>query len=280
LHVSSLHIYPVKSGRAIDLSTSAVLQMGLAHDRQWMIVDARGSFLTQRETPQLARLQTSVDASGQLSLTVENQFHAQVPLPGDDGKKLRVKVWQNSLSAHPASGSISEKLSDWLDQPVTLVHFPDASLRYCDSLWTGDVVPVSFADAFPVLIATRASLDALNQHMATEVPLNRFRPNIVINGTDAWADDHWRRIRIGSVELELVKPCIRCLVTTTDQVTGERMGKEPLATLARLRRSAVAGLDGVLFGSNAVPRRCGDISVGDKVEILETRVPWKLAGTA
>jgi uncharacterized protein YcbX len=135
--------------------------------------------------------------------------------------------------------------------------------------------PVSFADAFPVLVTNTGSLTALNQdiegHGGAAVPMARFRPNVVIECDEPWAEDEWMQLRVGEVVFDLVKPSDRCIVTTTDQRTGARMGKEPLASLARIHRSTDPRINGVIFGENAVPRELGVISVGDDVEILETR---------
>lgn len=276
MHVTGLNIYPVKSGRAIVANTATVMPMGLRHDRQWMIIDENGTFLTQRDTPHLAQLITEVDDTGGLTLTVAGEFQHTVPLPDVSAQTVTVRVWKSTLAARRTSDSVSQKLSAWLGKSVQLVRFPESGARTSNPVWAGPDVPVGFADAYPVLIALTESLDELNARLVTALPMERFRPNIIISGAPAWADDVWRHIRIGAVELELVKPSDRCLVTTTDQTTGVRTGPEPLALLAKIRRSAVAGVNGVLFGTNAVPRICGDIRVGDSVEVLESRVPWKI----
>jgi uncharacterized protein len=275
MHVSALHIYPVKGGRVIDLASAEVMSMGLAHDRQWMIVDSVGQFLTQRDTPELAQLETAVDAAWGLTLSVAGHFSAHVDIPLA-GPQKTVTVWKSTLDAVPAGAAISRLLSDWLGKTVELVRFPAHPERFSNSVWAGENAPVGFADAYPILVALDASLADLNDRMAAPVPMSRFRPNIVIAGAAAWADDSWHRVRIGQVELELVKPCDRCLVTTTDQTSGRRLGPEPLTTLAKFRRSATDGIGGVLFGTNAVPHQLGLISVGDAVEVLETRPSWKL----
>lgn len=277
MQVSGLTIYPVKGGRGIDLLVSSVGAMGLAHDRQWMIVDAAGQFLTQRDTPQLAQLETALGTDGDLTLSVAGHFTTHVPIPAATGTHIPVTVWKSSLTALQASAEISENLSAWLGKTVQLVRFPPHPARHADPVWAGDNVPVGFADGYPVLIALTESLQALNERLSAPLPMSRFRTNIVITGASAWADDSWRRIRIGDVTLELVKPCTRCTVTTTDQETGAQTGKEPLATLAKIRRSAVDAVPGVFFGTNAVPRNPGEIAVGDTVQILETHTPWKIA---
>jgi hypothetical protein len=278
VHVSALHVYPVKAARAVDLACADLLPMGLAHDRQWMIVDESGQFLTQRDTPLLAQLETVVDATGGLKLSVAGYFSTYVDAPAVDasvtGRRKTVTVWKSTLEAVPVAGSISGLLTDWLGKKIELVRFPPQPARYCNAEWVGEKAPVGFADGYPVLIALDESLHDLNSRMDSPVPMARFRPNIVISGAPAWADDGWHKLRIGSVELDLVKPCDRCIVTTTDQTSGTRRGPEPLRTLAKFRRTTSEGMSGVCFGTNAVPRRCGSISVGDAVEVLETRPPW------
>ncbi len=276
MHVAGLHVYPVKGGRGIDLTSTAVMHMGLAHDRQWMIVNAEGMFLTQRDTPQLAQLAVTVDATGDLTLSVAGHFSTRVAIPSADDAHMSVTVWKSTLDAIPARGAISENLSAWLGETVRLVRFPPRHARLSNPAWAGDTAPVGFADAYPVLIAVADSLDALNSRLQAPLPMSRFRANIIIGGATAWADDGWQRIKIGAVELDLVKPCDRCIVTTTDQMTGERAGPEPLTTLAKMRRADIEGMNGVVFGTNAVPRSLGTISVGDAIEILATRTPWKI----
>jgi uncharacterized protein len=276
MQVSALSIYPVKSGRAIHLESSIIAPMGLVHDRQWMIVDEAGVFLTQRNTPQLTQLACAVDADGALTIAVAGHFHAHVPVPENPASTLQVQVWKSTLAAQLSSDDVSQKLSAWLGTPVHLVRFPQAGARLSNPVWAGPDTPVGFADGYPVLIALSASLHDLNAHLAVPVPMDCFRTNIVIESGAAWADDAWRRVRIGTVEFELVKPCDRCLVTTTDQLAGTRHGPEPLTTLAKMRRFKVGGSNGVYFGTNAVPRVCGEIRVGDTVEVLETRTPWNI----
>ncbi|MGD9799180.1 MAG: MOSC domain-containing protein [Parvularculaceae bacterium] len=160
-----------------------------------------------------------------------------------------------------------------LGEEVELVHMDERALREKASVWTPSPVPVSFADAFPILVTTTGSLAALNEdiekHGGDPVPMARFRPNIVIDCDEPWAEDHWSQLKIGDVILDLVKPSDRCIVTTTDQKTGERMGKEPLASLARIHRSTDPRINGVIFGENAAPRTLGEISVGDNVSAVD-----------
>jgi uncharacterized protein YcbX len=166
-------------------------------------------------------------------------------------------------------------VSGVVGEPARLVHFDARSERMKRGIWTAAPLPIGFADAYPILIATTGSLTALNaeiaRHGGTSVPMRRFRPNIVVECNDPWAEDFWKVVRMGGEAFDLVKPDDRCIVTTTDQESGARMGKEPLASLARIRRSADPRINGVLFGWYAVPRAPTGLAVGDELEVLERR---------
>jgi uncharacterized protein len=277
LKIISLHSYPVKSGRGIDLASVHVETMGLSHDRQWMIIDEASVFLTLRDTPELALLMSEITETGDIILSVADNFTQFVKIPSADAKRRATQVWGTPIVALDAGDDIAHKLSIWLQKTVRLVRVADARSRLCNLVWAGEDAPVGFADGYPILIALTESLEDLNAQLQSPVPMTRFRPNIVISGAPAWADDGWLRIKIGAVELELVKPCVRCLVITTDALTGARMGSEPLTVLAKIRRSTTEKINGVLFGTNAVPRAKGQINVGDPVSVLETREPWGVA---
>ncbi len=277
MQVAGLHIYPLKAARAIDLDQSAVEPMGLAGDRQWMLVGADGVALTQRCTPQLTQLNVALAADGSIAVSVDDAFDVHCAVPDSTADTLSVRVWSSTVADARVVPNGSQVISEWLGTPATLVRFPGRGARLANPRWAGADAPVGFADAYPVLIALTGSLDALNGQLASPVTMNRFRPNIVIEGGAPWADDSWQRIRIGELEMTLVKPCVRCLVTTLDPHTGAKLGKEPLATLGKIRRSAVPDINGVLFGTNAVPQRSGTVRMGDAVEVLETRTPWAVA---
>jgi uncharacterized protein YcbX len=277
MHVVGLHVYPVKGARGLALPEAVLEPRGLAGDRRWMIVDADGTFLTQREEPRLAQLTVDMTTDG-LRLTLPDGGVVEVKKPADDAPRRTVSVWRSKVSAPTVA---APALSAWLDQPVALAFMDAAARRHSNPDYAGSKAPVGFADGYAVLVTTQASLAALNAHISARgeppVPMARFRPNIVIEGAEPWAESGWRRLRIGAAELELVKPCVRCVVTTTDQATGERMGKEPLASLAVLRRSTDRRASGVLFGENAVTRGAGVLRVGDAVEVLERQALWPVA---
>ncbi len=270
LKVASLHIYPIKGIHAVNLQEAAVEKRGLLHDRRWMVVDATGKFITQRENPKLATLSADITAAGLLLKTAQAAITAKTP--DTQGQTLPVRVWKTEVDAYPAAADVNAWLSDYLGSPVTLV-FQGEAHRAISKDWSREGDETSFADDFPLLIANTASLDDLNRRMQKPLPMNRFRPNIVVDTKTPWAEDTWKRIRIGEVEIDIVKPCVRCIVTTTDQESGTRDGAEPLATLKTFRLSKQQGLTGVLFAQNAIPRVFGTIRAGDTVEVLETQNP-------
>jgi hypothetical protein len=259
--------------RAVDLSYAQVEARGLEHDRRWLVVDASGAFLTQRSHPQLATIDARLTPNG-LALSAEGAGEIEIGRP-DGARRRKVVVWSSEVDAAIAAQGVSGFLSAILGEEAHLVFMDEKALRMKESVWTPSPEPVSFADAFPVLVTTTGSLAALNRdieaHRGEAVPMARFRPNIVVECDAPWAEDCWARLRIGEVIVDLVKPSDRCIVTTTDQRTGARMGKEPLAALARIHRSTDPRINGVIFGENAVPRTFGRIAVGDSVDILETR---------
>ena len=273
MRVASLHIYPVKGMRAVDLERAHVGIIGLDRDRRWVVVDADNRFITQRSHPRLATINAAwVD--GGMRLSGDGVPAITIAIPSGE-ERATVVVWETIVDAAIADPAAHAWLSDYFGEPLRLAYMDARAKREKIGVWVPQPVPISFADAYPVLVATTGALTALNRELERRgqpaVPMRRFRPNLVIDCDEPWADDRWGVLRIGSVVLDLVKPSDRCIVTTTDQATGERMGNEPLATMALIRMSADPRINGVLFAWNAVPRATGDISVGDEVEILERR---------
>ena len=253
--------------RAVSVGTAVIEARGLQHDRRWLVVDADGTFLTQRSHPQLARVDVSITPSG---LTLSNAGFGDIAIDSPSGRERRkVVVWGVDVDAAASDAKASAFVSGLVGEEAHLVFMDEKALRLKTSIWTPAPVPVSFADAFPILVTNTGSLAALNAdietHGGSAVPMARFRPNLVVDCDEAWAEDGWSQLRIGEVVIDLVKPSDRCIVTTTDQRTGERMGKEPLASLARIHRSNDPRIRGVLFGVNAVPQSLGTLRVGDEV---------------
>jgi hypothetical protein len=264
LVVTGLWIYPLKSGKGVPITSAAVEPRGFRGDRRWMLVDEGGVFLSQRTHPRMALL--SLEAGESLStLSAPGSGSVQVrSLPA--GERRRVRIWDDEVEACDAGDEAAGWLTAFLGRPARLVFMPEESRRPLRREFTGRGDQASFADAYPYLLIGEESLAWLNARLDAVVPMNRFRPNIAIGGSGPFEEDTWRRILIGGVPFHVVKPCVRCVVTTVDQARGERAGEEPLTTLARFRRSGT----GVLFGQNCVPGGEGEIRLGDPVEILET----------
>ncbi|PHR94105.1 MAG: MOSC domain-containing protein [Robiginitomaculum sp.] len=267
MSVKSLHIYPVKSGHGVDLQTVDVHQRGLRGDRRFMLVDAEGMFITQRQSPKLAQLHVQTTDMG-LVLSWPDREPLIVGFP-DPACRKSVKVWRSQVDTAIAAQGVNDVLSIWLEKPVALVFMDGASERLANEAWTHTPAPVSFADGYPVLVTNTASLEALNTLISANgeasLPMRQFRPNIVIQSDEPWGEDGWTQLTIGDVVLDLVKPCARCVMTTLDQNTGEKQGREPLRALKTLRSSTDPRNPGVIFGMNAVPRQLGVIRVGDMV---------------
>jgi uncharacterized protein len=261
--IASLHVYPVKSCGGIALESSPVVERGLAFDREWMIVDGDGRFVTQRDLPRLALVEPSLTATA-LELGSPGRPRLTVPL-GLPGATRQVTVWNDVVAASDQGDEASAWLSSTLQRPLRLVRFDLAFRRRCNVAYAGDSgAHTSFADAYPLLILSEASLADLNSRLAQALPMNRFRPNIVLSGIDAYDEDHIDEIRVGSLAFKLVKRCTRCQITTTDQSTAV-VGMEPLATLASYRMNAE--LEGVTFGMNAIVTAGAGLLVhrGDRV---------------
>jgi len=273
MRISELNIYPLKSARGIALSESRIDAHGLIGDRRAMLTDASGHFITQREMPLLAQLQV-FSVSGALELVMEGKGELRAETPPAD-QRMDVAVWKSIVSAAVADDAINAGLSKWFDREVKLVFFDEAAQRTADKAWGGDDTPVTFADGFQVLVTTTASLKALNENMSAKgeatVGMDRFRPNIVIDQDEPWAEDRWAAIEIDGITFDLVKPCARCIMTTQDQHTGSRDGANPMPAMGRLRMSADRRVPGPLFGWNAVPRGEGVVRIGDEMRVTAER---------
>ncbi len=271
-HLSHSFFYPVKSLRGIEKTSVEITMRGPKGDRLWMIVDQNNIFLSQRSTPKLAAISAIPDGRGGLTLKNGAEQHA-VPNPADRGINVTATVWRDRCSAWDAGGEAATWLSNILQRPVRLVRIDDDKKRPVNPDFGRAGDEVGFADAYPVLITNAASLAALDPHFTSPIAMDRFRPNLVIRGARAFEEDNWRQIRIGTILFDIVKPCDRCATTIVDQVSGEATPKEPLKTLAKLRRGANGG---VYFGQNAIPRNLGTIAVGAAVEIIESGPPHLL----
>ena len=266
MHLSELNIYPIKSLKGISLDSAVVEERGLRLDRRWMLVDENRQFITQREVPRMATVELRVEDGG-LIAWAEGSGELRVADQPGSGETATVTVWSASVKAEFYPEEIDRWFSDALGVRCRLVRMPETTRRKVDPEFAVRkfVDTVSFADGYPFLLIGEGSLADLNSRLAEPVPMNRFRPNFVVAGSDAFEEDTWKRIRIGSTEFHVVKPCARCVMTTVDQDAGEKTGKEPLATLAGYRSSSGK----VLFGQNLIAESAGGVvRGGDQVEIL------------
>lgn len=268
--LQSIHVHPVKAFRGQAPREAVVEPWGLAGDRRWALIDDGGKVVTQREQPRLALAAAEALSGGGLRLSGGDLGSVTVPVPEPTGTTT-VEIFGDKVEAVLADAAAHDWCSAYLGADVRLVHMDDPAVRRPvdpDFALPGETV--SFADGYPLLVTTLGSLDALNSLIAQgdraeegPVPMSRFRPNVVVSGTDAWAEDHWSWIAIGEVTFRVTKMCGRCIVTTTDQDTARR-GKEPLRTLARHRRFGGKAM----FGQNLVPETRGSLRVGDPVTVL------------
>jgi uncharacterized protein YcbX len=265
--LASLHIYPVKGCRAVDLDRAVVEPWGLAGDRRWLIVDDDCQFMSQRKHPSLARIVITPGPGADITAATGGYPALRVAAPDESAELLKVTVWRSTVLAASAGPEADAWFSAYLGEPVRLVYLDDPTRRAVDPDYGRGGDTVSFADGYPLLLTSAESLGQLNQWLTAAghqpVPMNRFRPNVVVSGYPPWAEDRWRRIRIGPVSFRVAKPCARCVVTTTDQTTGMR-GSQPLKMLAARRRFG----KNLVFGQNLIPDFPGHIRVGDPIEII------------
>ena len=261
LSLAAIYRYPLKSARGEALTSTTVDAFGVAGDRRWMLVDGEGVFVTQRCTPSLALLAAETTASGLLLRHGADEL--PVDVPPDTAAVVTVDIWGDRLAAHPAAGEASAWVSARLGRELRLVYLPATARRQVDTAYARPGELVAFSDGFPLLLITQASLDGLNARLPRPVPMNRFRPNLVIDGAAPHAEDHWQRLRIGDTEIALVKACSRCAIPSIDQATAER-DSDINRVLAAYRRRDGA----IYFGMNALAPPGGAFSVGDAVAVL------------
>jgi len=266
IRLSQLFVYPVKALGGVARDRAEVQFAGLAHDRRWVVVDPAGRFISQRTHPALARITTRVTQNG-LTLMAAGQQPLDLMAP-DGTRRRRVSIWHDEVQAAAADPSADDWLSTFLGEQCHLAWMDEQCRRPISSAAGRDGEQVSFADGYPCLLVSEASLTDLNHRLARPVPMNRFRPNLVVAGCDSFAEDRWTHLTIGDVHFRAAGPCTRCAVTTVDQATGrtdasESVPGEPLRTLATFRKSA----KGVDFGVNLVVERPGRIQVGEIVQV-------------
>jgi len=274
LTLTGVNRYPIKSCRGHPVEEAVVEPWGLAGDRRWMLVDDEGLVVTARKYPRLVLVTPEPGGDG---LLVRGPDADPLLVRTPDGSALTdVRVFSSEVAAAPASDEAHVWFSKLVGEPVRLVYLDDPTRRRPNPAYSREEDRVSFADGYPLLLATEESLAALNDLIAEgpraqegPMPMTRFRPNLVVAGAPAWAEDCWRVVRVGAVSFRAVKACDRCVITTIDPDTASR-GREPLTTLARCRR-----WDGrTWFAVNLIPDSAGAaLRLGDQVEILQQVQP-------
>ena len=286
--LSELNIYPIKSCHGVALAEARVENRGLQFDRRWMLVDENNRFLTQREFALMATIAVTVD-SGQLTVDIAGRRISVPQNPpttagGSDTRDgvERVQIWSSKVRAAIYSDEVNEFFSGVFGARVRLVVMTEAKrpVNYWYRIHKDN--NVSFADGYPFLLAGQASLDELNRRIVSggagespafqSIPMNRFRPNFVVEGSEPFSEDTWKKVRIGGTIFHVVKPCARCPIPTIDQETGARHSSEPTRTLSTFRQVRRAGKNKILFGQNLIADEPGGtVRVGDEVEVLEYR---------
>lgn len=267
MFLSEINIYPIKSLGGIPLKSSIVEERGLQYDRRWMLVDEKNQFLTQRDYPQMARFHIDLENEGFVNVSF-NRKSLAIPLLINSEKTVNVKIWSSRVKAKYYADEVNEWFSENLQAKCRLVLMPEETKRKVNPIYAVRKYEdtVSFADGYPFLLIGENSLADLNGKLEKSLPMNRFRPNFVVSGSEAFAEDSWKKIKIGDTVFHIVKPCARCVITTINQETGEKDSVEPLKTLAKYRNKNGK----VLFGCNLIAEKQGKvIKVGDAVEILE-----------
>jgi uncharacterized protein YcbX len=257
-----------------------------------MLVDPKGKFFTQREVPKMAAVTVEI-LGGSLKVSAENYGSIEIPFEPDRGVRESVTVWDSTLVGETYVGAMNEWFSEVLSKRCKIVRMPDNAQRHVSERFDEGKDTLSFADGYPLLLIGEGSLAEVNERLhdiyhgeeygeKLPLPMNRFRPNLAVQGSDAFEEDGWAKIRVGEAIFRVVKPCARCVMTTVDQATGEFDGKEPLETLASFRMAKTVFPDSfeslgqtanaVLFGENLIPDNPGaSIKIGDAIEVLERR---------
>jgi uncharacterized protein YcbX len=265
MYLSGLYVYPIKSASGIPLKASEVDERGLRLDRRWMLVDEGGRFMSQRRFARMALIGVRIGPD-HLVVDAPGMPYLEVPFRSAAGRSLLTRVWDDFVESLPVGDEADRWFSEFLGVRCRLVYLPEASVRPVDPAYGRAGDRVGFADGFPFLLISEASLADLNARLEHPVPMNRFRPNLVVRGCGSFAEDNWRLIRIGPIIFRVVKPCSRCAITTVDQRTAAT-GKEPLRTLAQFRRAGTR----VLFGQNLIHDDIDTLRIGDPVEVLQGR---------
>jgi uncharacterized protein len=262
--LSAITLYPVKSLAGISVFRWPVTKTGLQYDRKWMLIDNTGQFLSQRKLPQMALIKTAL-TGGRLILSASGMENLSLPLTPTDGDIINSTIWHGQCDAQSVTREADQWLSNFLNYDCRLVYQADEMIRHVDPDYGRHTDNVAFSDGFPFLIISENSLVSLNREMQLNLPMTRFRPNLVISGCPEYAEDSWREISIGAIDFRLPKACSRCAIPAIDPDTA-LSGKEPLKTLNRIRKWQ----NNVYFGQNALHNQCGTLTIGDAVQVKLT----------
>lgn len=260
--VSAIYIYPIKSCAGIELTGVRFDERGPLFDRHFMVVDQDGQMVTQREVPDLALIAPALLPT-MLSVSAKGFKELKLPLNSHEGTRTRAVVWGHETQAIDQGNKAADWFSAALGRPLRLVRWADDQVRPVSKKYSQRDSQTAFSDGYPILLTSEASLADLNSRLATPVRMERFRPNIVVTGCDAFAEDHWEEITVEDLGMDVVKPCGRCTTINVDPVTGQ-VGQEPLKTLASYRTQGQR----VVFGQNCIHHGFGSVRVGDPVHAM------------
>ena len=266
MHLSALYRYPLKSGAGERLDQAWCGALGLEGDRRWMLIDAtNGRFLTQRTLLAMALLQLRWQGEAAVRLNAPGLPELEVPVPAASTSLRGAFIWREVVRVPDCGDVAAAWLSGFLGRAVRLVYLPERDAIQVDLNYARDGELTAFTDGFPFLLIGQASLDDLCARIGRPLEMLRFRPSLVVAGAEPYAEDQWKRIRIGEIEVRVVKPCTRCAIPQLDPATAQRSPDlEPMATLLSYRKSR----DGVLFGQNLIAEGTGTLAEGMPVEVL------------
>ncbi|MGY3212205.1 MOSC domain-containing protein [Mucilaginibacter sp. HD30] len=261
LNVSELYIYPIKSLAGVKLNRAEISDRGFKHDRRWMLIDEHNRFISQREVALMALFKVEIDEDS--LLVTYNNTSIYVPFVFENKDIIKVTIWDDTCEALLVDEKIDLWFSEHMNMNCRLAYMPDSSLRVIDARYAPEGSVTSFADVYPFLLISQASLDDVNSRLELTMSMDRFRPNIVISGGEPYQEDLMNEFTINDITFFGVKLCARCNIPTIDQQTAKK-GKEPSKTMARYRFKN----NKIYFGQNLIHSGIGFISVGAEVNVL------------
>ena len=265
IELTQINIYPVKSCKGMTLTRAELTPFGLLNDRRWMAIDTNGTFLSQRTIPGMALIEPLLTGNS-LVLKAPNIEAIEIPIETKTKSARTVKIWDDTCTAQDCGDKAAQWFTKFLGIDSRLVTMGSTFGRTVTAKYSMRHDQVGFADAFPLLLISSASLRDLNERLDLPIPMNRFRPNLVVSGCEPYAEDRWKRFKLGELSFDVSKPCARCTVPTVDQTNGTK-GKEPLITLSTYRNG---NNNDVLFGQNLInEQKSGELVLGMEVNVIE-----------